>query len=613
MLYHNSRDLNYRSPFGAAACGQEVMLRLRATGEPMSVVLRTWKDGQEERYEMAPCGHELYETAIRLDYPGNLWYYFIADYGHETLYYGNAKDGLGGEGDRYGCEPPSFQISVFNEDAGAPEWMREAVIYQVMVDRFYASKPPSKSDYPDGAHLHSSVFEPPLNKIEGGDNLARDFYGGDLKGLCEKLPYLNALGVKALYLNPIFSSPSNHKYDTADYELIDPAFGSNEDFTALLKSAESLGIRVILDGVFSHTGSDSRYFNKNARFEGPGAYQSKDSPYFSWYQFTRWPDEYKSWWGFSTLPEVDKSSESFMRYIIEDEDAIIARWLRAGASGWRLDVADELPLAFLRRLRARVKALNRENALIGEVWEDPSNKVAYGEARNYTTGDTLDSCMNYPLREALIDFMLFRIDAPALIRRIEAQRENTPPAFFYSMMNLLGSHDKPRILAILSGRDNLEPPREERKPLTLTDAEYALARRRFIALYRFLTSLPGMPCLYYGDEAGLVGMSDPFCRGAYPWGREDKALVSAIAAANALRSAHGVLAAGHIRLYAPSKDVVVCERYTIDARDAFGAPIADENAIFALNRADEARAYRLPSGEMTTGAIDCDCQLKTLL
>jgi 4-alpha-glucanotransferase len=599
-LYHDSRDSLYRTPSGAQVCGAVVTLRLRAPKPPLSATLRTWKDGREAHYPMTPCARELYEARIELPPDaGNLWYYFILDYGGETAYYGNARDGLGGEGAAYEAEPPSFQITVYPEGARAPDWMRDAVMYQVMIDRFRASRPPAPDRYPPGARLHASVLEPPELKIEAGDNLARDFYGGDLPGLTQKLPYLRDLGITALYLNPVFSSPSNHKYDTSDYEHIDPAFGTNEDFRLLCRRAKALGMRVILDGVFSHTGSDSRYFNRLGRFADVGAYQSKASKYYSWYNFTRWPDEYKSWWGFETLPEVDKSSEGFMDYIIRDEDAIAARWLACGASGWRLDVADELPMPFLRALRARVKREGDDNALIGEVWEDASNKLAYGEARNYCLGDTLDSCMNYPLRDALIAFMCFRIDACTLARRIEALQENYPPHFFYATMNLLGSHDKPRVISLLAGLSDADLPREARHAHALNEREYALGRKRFIALWKFLTSLPGMPSLYYGDEAGLYGMADPFCRGAYPWGFEDLALIDAIGRANRLRNDHAVLRAGDLRLYAPARDVVVCER-----TDPTGA-----HALFALNRADEAVTYRLPGAERSVGAIDCDCEI----
>ena len=583
-LYHNSRESVYRSPFGALPCGTAVTLRLMAEGKQLSVILRTWKDGAEYRYPMRQCGGGLFEATITLKKPGNLWYFFIVDNGHKIQYYGNARDNLGGEGKTASCKPSSYQINVYRKNANAPEWMRDAIVYQVLLDRFYASKSPNPSNYVENAGFHSSILETPTLIVEGHEHPARDFYGGDLNGLIEKLPYLQSLGIRVVYLNPIFSAPSNHKYDTADYETIDKGFGTEENFIALCEAAKTLGIRIILDGVFSHTGSDSRYFNRYNRFDDLGAFQSKESPYFCWYKFSHWPDKYESWWGFQTLPEVNKTTSSFKDYIINNEDAICAHWLKAGASGWRLDVTDELPLPFLRALRKRIKAFSQDRALIGEVWEDGSNKVAYGVARNYLTGDTLDSLMNYPLRDGLIEFMLFRISASVFIRRAEALRENYPPQFFYSMLNLLGSHDTPRILAILAGRDDLKPPWEERRPIELSQNEYELAKRRLVALWQFLISLPGMPCLYYGDEAGLVGMDDPFNRGAYPWGHEDVGLIHEISEANALRNAHAVLRTGHIHLQAVSEDIVVCERYPVDGRDAFGKPCGDARAVFTLDR-----------------------------
>ncbi len=565
MVRHDSRDPLYRMPAGARPSGSVVTLRCRAD-DARAVTLRMWWDDGEIRRPMtaSPRGAGLFEVRLTLpEQRGLLWYYFIIDFDGETRLYGNADDCLGGVGRLYDHEPPSFQLTVYDEEYDTPHWMREGLLYQIMPDRFAARG----KNAPETGWLHENWDEPPANDVDARthDNRADDFFGGNFRGVMDRLDYLKALGVTAIYFNPIFRARSNHKYDTGDYETIDPSFGTREEFEALCEKARALGIRVLLDGVFSHTGSDSRYFNRLGRYDSLGAYQSKESPYASWYHFKRWPDEYDCWWGFETLPTVDKRDAGYRRYMLTDEDAIVKRWLRRGASGWRLDVADELPMPFLRTLRKSVKSIDHDAAVLGEVWEDASNKVAYGQLRCYCLGDTLDSVMNYPLREGLIGFLLGEIDAYALKRRLDALYENYPAPFALSLMNLLGSHDKARIINRLSGVEPENRPREERAFTPLTDAEYERGKRRFIKAWRFLCAMPGMPCLYYGDEAGAQGGDDPFCRGTYPWGHEDHALLEEIRRINRARLKSRAAQYGSIELIAPDADALtVVRRYEND-------------------------------------------------
>ncbi len=352
-----------------------------------------------------------------------------------------------------------------------------------------------------------------------------DFFGGNLQGIREKLAFLKELGIGALYLNPVFKARSNHKYDTGDYMKIDPSFGTEKDLTALCREAEKLDMHVVLDGVFSHTGADSRYFNKYKTYSTKGAYNArKNSPYYSWYRFERGSDEYDCWWGIDTLPNINEMDPSFFSFIVTGKDSVISHYIKKGISGWRLDVADELPMDFIRALRSRVKAENRDACVIGEVWEDITNKISYGRPRCYAVGDTLDSAMNYPLRDHTIAFMLGRENAWALQEFLNFQHSTLPKPMLYSMMNLLGSHDKPRIIDVLSGKTGLEPERKQRRFEPLSPDEYALGRQRFVKAFELICHLPGMPCVYYGDDAGLTGMGDPFCRRTYPWGREDRQL-----------------------------------------------------------------------------------------
>ena len=575
MVRHDSRDPLYRTPSGARPTGSDVILRCRAD-DARAVTLRLWWDDGEIRRPMtaSPRGAGLFEIRLTLpEQSGLLWYYFIVDFDGETRLYGNADDRLGGEGRLYDHEPPSFQLTVYDEEFDTPRWMREGLLYQIMPDRFAARG----KNAPEAGWLHEKWDEPPAIHVDPSthDNRADDFFGGNFRGVMDRLDYLKELGVTAIYFNPIFRARSNHKYDTGDYETIDPSFGTREDFEALCGRARALGIRILLDGVFSHTGSDSRYFNRLGRYDSLGAYQSLESPYASWYRFKRWPDEYDCWWGFETLPTVNKSDESYRRYILTGENAIVKRWLRRGASGWRLDVADELPVPFLRTLRKSVKSVDPDAAVLGEVWEDASNKVAYGQLRCYCLGDTLDSVMNYPLREGLIGFLLGEIDAYALKRRLDALYENYPAPFAAALMNLLGSHDKARVINRLSGAEPENRPREQRVFTLLSDAEYERGKRRFIKAWRFLCAMPGMPCLYYGDEAGAQGGDDPFCRGTYPWGHEDRALMEEIKRVNHARLKSRAAQNGSLELIAPDADTLtVVRRYesdelrvTLDRRD----------------------------------------------
>ncbi len=545
-MIHDSRCAKYRSPMGAQPCNTQIRLFLE-TDAPEAIV-RFWMNDKAYHYAMKPVKGGFTYTVTLPENPGLVWYYFICG----DKYYGNAQDNLGGIGEEYASEPPSFQITVYDPAFTTPAWMGDGVMMQILPDRFAKG-----GSNPCRGRLHRDWYEQPsLDIMTNGDNCADDFYGGDLKGIMGKLDYLKSLGITVLYLNPIFLSPSNHKYNTSDYMQVDPAFGTEEDLTALCTKAKEMGMHIILDGVFSHTGSDSLYFNREGNFGNNGAYNTKKSPYYTWFTFHNWPHDYKSWWDFDTLPTVDKNSEDFRDFIYRSEDSVCAHWIRAGISGWRLDVADELPMDFIAGFRERMKAENPDSALIGEVWEDPSRKVSYGKLRCYCEGDTLDSTMNYPLRDAILDFFLGRINAEACVRVFNSMYENMPVQFYRSTMNLLGSHDKPRVLSILADIGNMEPDRKYRCPITLTSEQYELGKQRLIAAWRMVCALPGMPCVYYGDEAGLYGMSDPFCRAAYPWGREDHELVSAFREAIMYRHANPALKDGSVQLEAIGEDVI---------------------------------------------------------
>ncbi|BBB90380.1 MAG TPA: bifunctional glycogen debranching protein GlgX/4-alpha-glucanotransferase [Methylomusa anaerophila] len=599
-IMHDSQDLRYRSPFGAASCRSTITLRLSIDRQEFSatadaVILRTWRDRTGESLKVMvvtreeASGRQWYETSITApDEPGHLWYYFIIRQGSQTYYYGNNSEELGGLGLITDSRPQSYQISVYRPEAKTPAWMKDAVIYQIFPDRFYNGSPDGRVMNPKpGSLLHASWQDTPVytRDVETGAILAYDFFGGNLAGVIKKLPYLKELGITAIYFNPLFDAPSNHKYDTGDYKTIDPMFGDNALFAELCAQAQAMGIYVILDGVFSHTGSDSLYFNKEGNYPGVGAYQSPASPYYSWYRFSAYPDGYESWWGIDTLPNVNETDPSYIRYIIAAEDSVLKHWLRLGAKGWRLDVADELPSEFIARFRQALKEQDPDAVLIGEVWEDASRKVAYGELRQYFSGDHLDSVMNYPFRQTVLNFLLGCMDGETVQRVLMNLYENYPQENFYAAMNVIGTHDVPRILTLLG-----EAPAEVQQTklaafkhkLTPEQRSKGIARLKLAVLWQM--TFPGAPCVYYGDEAGLEGYSDPLNRRPYPWGREDTRLVAWYKQMIALRHQYTVLRSGHWLPLLAQGDAYGYARRLTGGRDVFGRLVADNTAIVLLNR-----------------------------
>ena len=390
--YHNSHELFYRNPFGAIPCGTEVTLRLRVLEpSPDRVALQVrWEQvlGTTDRitpYAEMPMfpeednqdGSQVFQGSFTVpDTPGLIWYTFTIAREGQLFYYGNNAQSRGGPGQTREDIPPPYQLTVYKPATVTPGWFKETVVYQVFVDRFFNGSLDGRVLNPKkGCLLHAHWDNDPvyIREADTGRISRWDFFGGNLAGVLEKLPYLKKLGIGALYFNPLFESPSNHKYDVSDYHTIDAMFGDNGLFSELCATAGALGIAVILDGVFSHTGSDSIYFNREGNYKTKGAYQSPQSPYFPWYRFHEYPDQYESWWGIETMPNVNELEPSYLDFMIHGEDSVLRHWLKAGIKGWRLDVADELPAAFIKQFRHVLKEVAPEAILIGEVWEDASN------------------------------------------------------------------------------------------------------------------------------------------------------------------------------------------------------------------------------------------------
>lgn len=444
----------------------------------------------------------------------------------------------------------AFQWTVTTPAFRPPVCLQGGIMYHVFVDRFAVGDTiphPPVPRRPDAVYNEDWYTGIPQHaKRPGGEVKNNEFFGGTLWGVAEKLPYLQSLGVTILYLSPIFRAYSNHKYDTGDYETVDASFGGDAAFAYLLKEAGKYGIRVICDGVFNHTGDDSRYFNRYGTYPDLGAYQSKESPYYSWYRFREYPDEYDCWWGVRVLPALHSDHADFRNYIC-GENGVLHQWMTRGVAGWRLDVADELADSFLYDLRRRVKTENPDAVIYGEVWEDASNKIAYDRRRRYFRGEQLDSVMNYPFRDGIIAFIRDR-SAEALSRAVRTVLAHYPDGCTHLLMNLLGTHDTERILTALAAKPAGELDNDALALLSMTDDEKKRGRGlvKLASLLQF--TLPGIPCIYYGDEAGMEGYRDPFNRRPYPWGREDGELLAWYHHLAEIRRGHKVFENGTTRI-----------------------------------------------------------------
>lgn len=538
------RDLNFKNPYGAVPSGTVVCFTLRppraggfsrgrltarfeSRNNEEQIIPLPWVDSQ--------LGVDQFRGTLDVGtYVGLVWYSFVLE-------------GLDGRRAELG----PYQLTVYQGEEAVPTWFGEGMTYQIFPDRFCRSRIPDPTGLVGGRTVHQNWEDEPVYRPdEHGEIRNRDFFDGDFQGVISKLDELKELGVETLYFNPIFEAAENHRYGTADYDRIDPMLGCNEDFSRLCDEAHKRGMRVMLDGVFNHTGFVSRYFNGDGFYPDVGACQSWDSPYRSWFQFIRWPDQYESWWGIYSLPAVNESDPSYRRFIFGDEDSVVRRWLRAGADGWRLDVADELPDDFVAGIHAAARAEKPSAVVIGEVWEDGSTKVAYGVRRKHILGGHCDGLMNYPLRSAILSYFSGG-KAEDFVSGMETIRENYPPFAFYSAMNSLGTHDTPRILTLLgAGGEHRDQSRDWRANFRLEGDALRLAKERLRAAALLLFCFPGSPTVYYGDEAGMEGFEDPFNRRTYPWGHEDQELLAWFKQLGALRKTHPALRRGTIRYVA---------------------------------------------------------------
>ena len=597
---YNPTDEFHKSIVGAVAEGVRFGIRLQVHQmvNPSKVTLVVYSDDETVNNEYVMYkdasgdGYDNYIADLQLT-KGLYWYYFvmdgvtyeryvgIGDNKRASLYYDNVRP---------------WQLSVYKKSYDTPTWLNKGVMYQIMVDRFCGVGETVATE--DKIMRHWG--EQPFYREEDGVVRNRDFFGGNLKGIVSKLPYLASLNVTTLYLNPIFKAYSNHKYDTEDYELIDPMFGTLDDFTTLCNEAGKLGIRIILDGVFNHVGASSKYFNREGKYGDGGAYNDVNSPYRDW--FTIYPDgSYECWWNFQSLPRINAFNKDAQKYFT-GKNGIVPRWLKAGASGWRLDVVDEIADPMLDKIVASAKKEKRDAVVIGEVWEDASNKIDYGVRRHYLDGSQLDSVMNYPLMDGIIEFV--RHGNEKALSQVVFEIVNNYPSFVRNnLMNILGTHDTIRILTNLAGNRLDNAPKESMARTKLNDYQYEQGCKLLQLATVLQYTLFGFPCVYYGDEVAMEGYKDPFCRCCYPWGEENKLVLDFYRRLGELRKL-SVFSDGDFHELVAEKGVYAFER--VDTA-------TETQAIVAVNRGGE--AYNLYLGDTYEDALtgrkysnSCDLQ-----
>jgi len=585
-ILFDSKKEQFKRPFGCVEVGQECSLHIHIPAsvgtKAVSCVLQE-ENGAELRqiplfFKKTEGPYDIWGGSFHMESPMLLFYYFRITGNTGTFR-------LFQQGDDTNMEAGDlWQLTCVSRDFTVPQWARGATIYQLFPDRFHRSGSCDLTGKLPPYTIHENWDEEvDWRPDEKGRILNNDFFGGNFRGITEKMDYIASLGITILYLNPISKSFSSHRYDTGDYKTPDPMLGTLEDFRVLCTAAHERGIRVILDGVFSHTGSDSLYFNREGHFDSLGAYQSPDSPYYSWFTFKQYPDKYVCWWNFDTLPTVKKLDKAFMDYIIEAEDSVVAHWLSQGADGFRLDVADELPNEFMAALRKRVRQLRPDAMVMGEVWEDASNKEAYGIRRRYFVDGTLDSIMNYPFRTAILNFLREQDDGTGLEKAVMTILENYPRQVVDCNMNMLGTHDTPRILTALMGES--DGPREVMAKHVLTPQQREIALQRLLLATALQYTLPGSPSLYYADEAEMQGCKDPFNRRTYPWGRENQTLLAHHRALGALRRENAALRLGNLEFIQAGQGKV-----------AYRKTLENQSVQIYVNRSKE--VWQLPVGRV---------------
>ncbi|HEX4982187.1 MAG TPA: alpha-amylase family glycosyl hydrolase, partial [Ilumatobacteraceae bacterium] len=654
-LRHDSRDLLYRTPGGAVPAGTPVTIRFRTFHDDVtSVKLRVYDlnaNGQSlTTMALAAAGVSCYQAGLEDDTcdfwaatlpnatPNNLWYRFVVTDGTDTDYYADNTPALDGGVGATSDEviDNSYALMVHYPDFTSPAWAKSAVIYQIFPDRFRDGRKdnnPKTNDvryddpviklpwgtlpegycrnYADGDVHCPWRFDttPPDYSPTIESPRGRDYMGGDLKGVDQKLDYLASLGITAIYFNPIFDAGSNHSYDTQDYTRVDPYFGTQKDWANLVKHADALGIRIMLDGVFNHLSSDSAFFDRYHHYPAVGACESQASPYRSWFTFhdvtpgtgtcvsstgVANAATYDGWFGFDSIPVLNKSNAQVQAYFLTNPDSITARWLAAGASAWRMDVSGDasFPNGYWETFRDEVDDADPDALTISETWQKDSTLL------RMLRGDRLDTTMNYRLRDAVIGLLApgsfdskgfadsgDGLNPSEFAARLASVREDYPDAAYYALMNLLDSHDTERLLWTLTPGTETTADKE----LNAGNLAEGKLRLRLASLLQY--GVPGAPTVYYGDEVGVTGDDDPDDRRTYPWadlgGSPDNALFAHYQTLAAVRAANPALTDGDFRiLFADDASGTV----------GFGRKMGSQAAIVVVNSSDAPSSGDIPVG-----------------
>ena len=616
-VHHDIRLNDCRCPQGTVEAGSRLRLAFLSQDRGITeAAVELWGDTLECEIPMQREKEGWSATFQAPETPSALWYRFRMRtvYHQELQWICSSPDGIHSwllpeakDGFRLTVSVPGFRT---------PEWFQHSVMYQIFPDRFAFTDDGTAER---GISYHRALGQTPELHADRSEEVRwqprefekdytpDDFYGGTLKGICEQLPYLKSLGVNCLYLNPIVESRSNHRYDTSDYLRVDPILGTNEDFNALCSKARQQGIRIICDGVFSHTGADSIYFNRDGHYPNAGACQKEPSPYDTWYDFRHFPDDYRSWWGFRELPEVNELDPAWQKYVVTGENSVVRQWLRHGASGWRLDVADELPDEVLELIRQTAKEENTDNLVLGEVWEDAVLKESYGSRRRYALGTALDSVMNYPFRSAVLNYLHGRISAFEMADFLTAQQMHYPKPLYCSLMNLLGSHDVERIRNALASPviwKDMARADQLTHEAALTTEDWQRADRLERLAFAIQFAIPGVPCIYYGDELAMTGTNDPFNRRPMRTGalsREAESLKDEVRRLVHQRAASPALNSGEAFFLASDADVLLILRHC-----------PEETFLTVVNRSEEEHRYALWLPEWKTDGTIGPCMAETI-
>lgn len=569
--------------------------------------------------------------------PDNLWYRFIVADGSDTDYYADntpALDGgLGATSDD--AIDNSYALMFYDPAFQSPAWARSAFIYQIFPDRFRngrSNNDPNTGDvryddpvidlpwgtlpegycrnYADGDVNCPWRFDstPPDWSPTKESPRGRDYFGGDIKGVDQELDYLQSLGVTTIYFNPIFDSASNHGYDTQNYYQIDPYFGTQKDWENLVKHANQRGMRIVVDGVFNHLSSDSSFFDRYHHYAADGACESATSTYRTWFTF-RTPlgsepspcvpstsggadTYYDGWFGFDSIPVIQKTLAAVQAYFLTNANSVSRYWLNQGASGWRLDVMGDssFPNGYWETFRQVVKSTNNNALIIGELWQKDSTLL------RFLRGDRADTTMDYRLRDAVIGLLApgnfdskgFADSGRPLLpsefaARIQSIREDYPDAAYYSLMNLLDSHDTERALWTLT------PGAETTAEKEMNAANLSTGKRRLQLASLIQFTLPGAPTVYYGDEVGMTGDDDPDDRRAFPWpdtgGTIDASMLSHYTALSTLRRNLTPLVDGDLRVLLADDGA---------GSVAYGRKLGDKASIVVVNRSDAVQNLGIP-------------------